>query len=396
MYSIAIIVPELLPVPPTQGGAVEHWVDEVSRRMVSAACKVAVISRPAGVNGNEAIEYIAIPWTATEMFFQRIKERVTWKNPLRYLAKIQNVFSYAVRVANAVKKFDLIYLHNEPNILFFIHKQEGQKIVLHMHNDHLSLPILRFFYCFALAKVDRIICVSDYIRRRATTYFPKYANRFEVVFNATDPDIFKPYGDEFLEKLEGVVSFEPDKHYLLYAGRLAPMKGLHVLIRAFCEIYGQLPNTRLIIVGSSFFGGAAKTDYERQLEILAKPMKDAIVFTGYLTHEKLKYLYAAADIVILPSVWQDPCPLVVLEAMSSGACLVSSAVGGIPEILENEKNGLLVDAGDVNMLAQTVYATLTKPKIITTLGNAARQKILSGYTWEHLVNKLQILFASLK
>jgi len=125
--SLVIVVPELLPVPPVQGGAVEHWVDEASRRLIGAGVRLAIVSRPAHSAGQSGIEYIGIPWTKIERFFHRVKERVTWKNPLRYLAKIQNVFSYGRRVARVITNFDVVYLHNEPNLLLFMQKRAGQK-----------------------------------------------------------------------------------------------------------------------------------------------------------------------------------------------------------------------------------------------------------------------------
>jgi len=389
VVSIAIVVPELLPVPPVQGGAVEHWVDEASRRMVASGRRLAIVSRPAGVAAGSGIEYIGIPWTKIERFFNRIKERVTWKNPLRYLAKIQNVYSYGQRVAKVVRDFDVVYLHNEPNILLFLSKRPGQKIVLHMHNDHLSMRLFRPFYRRALAKVDRVICVSDYIRRQAVSHFPEYADKFCVVFNATVPDVFKPYGEEAVRQLEGVVNIEQGKKYLLYVGRLTPVKGVHVLIEAFCEIYRNMSDVRLIITGSSFFGGAAKTAYEQQLVNLAEPVNDAIVFTGYLPHEKLKYLYSAVDMVIFPSTWQEPFGLVMLEAMSSGTCLICSNVGGIPEVMENGVTGILVEPDNSELLATAVRMTLSDTSMLKEMEFNARQKVISGYTWERLVLELE-------
>jgi spore coat protein SA len=388
--SIAIVVPELLPVPPVQGGAVEHWVDEASRRMLTAGRRLAVVSRPAGAAECDGIEYIGIPWTKTERFFNKIKERVTWKNPLRYLAKIQNVYSYGQRVAKAVQHFDVVYLHNEPNILLFLRKRKGQKIVLHMHNDHLSMRLFRPFYRHALAKADRVICVSDYIRRQAVSHYPEYADKFCVVFNATDPQVFKPYGEEAAQQLKGVIQIDSDKQYLLYVGRLTPVKGVHVLIEAFREIHQKMPNARLIITGSSFFGGAAKTAYEQQLVNLAEPVNDAIIFTGYLPHEKLKYLYSIVNMIVLPSVWQDPCPLVVLEAMASETCLVSSAVGGIPEVMENGKTGVLVAPDNAKELARAISSVLNDPEKMRFMEINARQKIIANYTWERLVGELII------
>jgi spore coat protein SA len=392
--SIAIVVPELLPVPPVQGGAVEHWVDEASVRMAGAR-RVTVVSRPAGDAARPGVNYIGIPWTPVEQFFHRIKERVTWRHPLRYVAKIQNVYSYGRRVAAAVAPFDVVYLHNEPNILLFLKRRPGQKIVLHMHNDHLSMKLFRWFYRRALAKADVVLCVSDYIRRQAVAQFPEHAARFQVLFNSTDPEVFQPY-PAAAAQLDGLLTLDPALRYLLYVGRLNPVKGVHVLIDAFAEIYRRHPDVRLIITGSSFFGGAARTDYERQLEELAKPINHAIIFTGFLPHEKLRYLYAAVDMIVLPSVWQDPCPLVVLESMASGTLLVSSAVGGIPEVMEDRINGLLVPPNDPAALADAVCGALDAPAASAAMAAAARAKIVRGYTWQRLVDELTATFDGLK
>ena len=396
MDSIAIVVPELLPVPPEQGGAVEYWVHEASRRLVAPDRRLAIVSRPAGVAGQDSIEYIGIPWTPMERFFHGIKERVTWKNPLRYLAKIQNVYSYGQRVARIVRNFDVVYLHNEPNILLFLRKRPGQKIVLHMHNDHLSIRLFRPFYRRALAKADRVICVSDYIRRQAVAVFPEYTDRFSVVLNATDPDVFKPYDDEAIRQLQGVIKIERNKKYLLYVGRLMPIKGVHILIEAFNEIHRRMPDVRLIITGPSFFGGTAKTAYEQELVSLAELVNDAVIFTGFLPHEKLKYLYSAAYIVVFPSVWPEPFGLVMLEAMASGSCLVASAVGGIPEVVESGINGVLVKPADAGALAHAVCSTLSEPELMRRMEIMARQKIVANHTWERLVGELETLFGSLK
>ncbi|PPC87180.1 MAG: group 1 glycosyl transferase [Methylotenera sp.] len=382
----------MLPVPPVKGGAVEHWVHEVSQRLDQTQFDITIVSRPADAIGVKNVRYLTIAWTKTEQFFYKIKEKVTWRNPLRYIAKIQNVVSYGLRMAKLVREFDVVVIHNEPNFLFFMQKNPQQKLILHMHNSHIGIALFRPFYRRALKKVDKVICVSDYIRRHALQYFPEYADKFTVVFNATDPEIFKPYGDEAVSQLRGLIDIQPDKTYLLYVGRLTEIKGVHVLIKAFITIHAQLPHTRLIIAGSSFFGGAAKTDYEQSLVELAKPVSKAIIFTGFMPHDKLRYVYSAADMVVLPSVWQDPCPLVVLEAMASGTCLLSTAVGGVPEIIKNGVNGLLVNANDAEKTAKVVVEILANSLLKTQMEHAARQQILAGYTWERLT---QIIEANL-
>ncbi|TFW16413.1 glycosyltransferase family 4 protein [Duganella callida] len=396
MVSIAVVVPELLPVPAVQGGAVEHWVQETFTRLQDGQTRVTVISRPAGDGVASPLRHVAIPWTAAERWWARLKERVTWRNPLRYAAKLQNVWSYGRRAGAAVRALhaDIVNIHNEPNLLFFIAARPGQRLVLHMHNDHLSLRLFRPFYRRALARADRVVFISDYLRRQALAHFPEHAARFAVVPNATDPAVFRPYGAEARQRLAAVLPADPGLQYLLYVGRLVEIKGVHVLIEAFRQLHARRPATRLVIAGSSFFAGAASTPYVERLVALAAPVRDAIIFTGYLPHEQLRYLYAAADVALVPSVWQEPSGLVVLEAMASGACVVASAVGGIPELLRDGDTGLLVAPDDAAAIAAAVDGLLDQPARRQRIAAQARARVLEYFTWDRLVADLHHIFGS--
>ena len=398
--SIAIVVPELLPVPPVKGGAIEHWVHEVAGRLNVDKFDISILSRPSGVPSNvvttaqskSTIQYIGISWTPLEKAFFWLKQRVSWRNPLRYLAKIQNVASYGLRVARQVAPFDVVVVHNEPNLLLFLRKSPNQKLILHMHNDHLTHSAFRWLYRRELRKVDSVICVSAYIKNSAIRFFPEHAHKFEVLFNATDPDVFKPYGEQAKLAIKDIVDLEADKTYALYVGRLTHEKGVHVLIQAFAQFLQRMPNARLIITGSSFFEGAHKTAYQQSLIALAKPVSHAILFTGFIPHEKLKYLYSAADLIVLPSIWQDPCPLVVLEAMASGTCLVASQVGGVPEVIKDGVNGFLVQADDANAITLVMCEIFKNPTKKAEIERIARKDITAAYGWNRLVKELEMAF----
>lgn len=392
--SIAVVVPELLPVPPVLGGAIESWVHEMTALMDKAARRLTVVSRPAGTPGLAHVEYVGVPWTRTERLFSRIKDAVGRRNPLRYVAKIQNVWSYSRRAARAVRESDIVYVHNEPNLVLFLRRRKGQRIVLHMHNDHLSMRVFRRPYRRALAKVDTVLCVSEYIRKRAIEAFPQHADKFKVVLNGTDPEVFRPYGDEAWQRLANVVPLERSCKYVLYVGRLTSIKGVHILIQAFPQVLAQWPDARLIIAGSSFFAGAAITDYERWLSELAAPIGRAIVFTGYLPHEYLKYLYSVPELVVVPSVWPEPSGLVVLEGMAAGSCVIGTNVGGIPEIIDHQRTGVLVPSGDPATLAATICELLADPARRTTIGAAARAKIAERHEWRRLVAELDAVIGA--
>lgn len=389
LTTIAIVVPEMLPVPPVKGGAVEHWVNEVTNRLNLKQFAITVISRPSGVSGNPNIRYVGIPWTRLEKASYWLKERVSWRNPLRYMAKLQNVLSYGLRVGKQVQAADILIVHNEPNLLLLMRKPKHQQWILHMHNDHLNHALFKWCYRRVLQKVDAVICVSAYIQQAAISTFPEYAYKFNVLFNATDVEIFKPYGEVAEANVQALLKLPKATPFILYVGRLTQDKGVDVLIQAFDHVLQVHPQAKLVIAGSSFFDGASKTTYQQSLEQLAAPIAEHIVFTGFIPHHQLKYLYAAAHAVVVPSVWQDPCPLVVLETMASGTCIVASKVGGVPEVVEHGVTGVLVNPNQADELAIAMIDLLHHPHKAQQMANAARQKVESGYAWEHLVNQLE-------
>lgn len=389
LTTIAIVVPEMLPVPPVKGGAVEHWVNEVSNRLNPERFAITIISRPSGISGNPSLRYVAIPWTRLEKACYWLKERVSWRNPLRYLAKLQNVLSYGLRMSKQVQAADVLIVHNEPNLLLLMRKSKHQQWVLHMHNDHLNHALFKWCYRRVLQKVDAVICVSAYIQQAAISTFPDYANKFTVLFNATDVEIFKPYGEVAEANVQTLLNLPKATPLILYVGRLTQDKGVDVLIQAFQHVVQVHPQAKLVIAGSSFFDGAAKTAYQKSLQQLATPIASNIIFTGFIPHQQLKYLYAAAHAVVLPSVWQDPCPLVVLESMASGTCIVASKVGGVPEVVEHGVTGVLVNPKSVDELAVAIIDLLQHPHKAQQMAIAARHKVENGYDWVHLVHQLE-------
>jgi len=388
---LIVIVPELLPVPAVKGGAVEQWVHETTQRLDPKDYSISICSRPGDQASPAGIRNIHIPWTPVEKAFSALKDRVSWRNPLRYVAKIVCVSSYGRRAMQAAQSSDIVYIHNEPNILLFMRKQPGQRVVLHMHNDHLSARLFRPLYRRLLRQVDSVICVSDYIRRCALAHYPEFADKFVVLFNATAPEVFRPYGDEARAALGPTLTLPAGTPTILYVGRLVPEKGADVLIQAFAQLKAQHPRAKLVIAGSSFFAGAAHTPYQTRLIQLASPFKDDIVFTGYLPHTQLKYLYSTADVIAFPPVWGEPCALVVLEAMASGVCFVATDVGGIPEVMDDQTTGLLVPPGDSAALRRALDLALRSPERRRAWGQAARAKIEAGYTWQHLMGRLPTL-----
>lgn len=153
---------------------------------------------------------------------------------------------------------------------------------------------------------------------------------------------------------------------LLFSGRLSPEKGVDLLLEAFSALHQDFPQVRLVIAGD----GPARRSLERLSQRLGvEPWTE---FTGMLDPELLARRYATARCVVFPSLWLENCPMGVLEAMSAGATIVASRVGGIPEIVDDDRTGLLFERGDGEQLGLRLRRVLTEPTLADRLGGAAR------------------------
>lgn len=380
--AIVFVVPERLPVPPVQGGAVERWVDEVSRRLAAAGRAVAVVSRPADIPlPDDGIERLPAPWAPWARRLEAWRQAAPKRHPLRALAKAVIVADYARRVRRALRGRDdaVLYVHNDPVLAWLlVGRRPAGRVVLHLHNDHLMHPLLRPLVAALLPRVHKLLFVSDHLRWRAAARFAGHAPRFVTVANGTDPLLFTPRG----QAVDADITF-------VYAGRLTPDKGVHVLLQAFAQVRRRLPRCRLKVVGSSFFADAPLTAYERQLRQQAAPLADAVSFTGFLPPADWAQVCACADAVVVPSVWAEPSGLVVLEAMACGRCVIASRVGGIPELVDDGRTGLLVPPEQADALAQAMLRVAADAPLRARLGAAARQAVLQRHTWDRVARDVE-------
>jgi glycosyltransferase involved in cell wall biosynthesis len=160
-----------------------------------------------------------------------------------------------------------------------------------------------------------------------------------------------------------------DERYLLYFGRLSGEKGLRTLIQAVA----QVPESRLKIVGD----GPQRPELEA---LAASAAPGQVQFAGHQPLAKLLVTLKHAGIVVLPSEWYENCPYTILEAFALGKPVIASDIGGIPELVESDKDGLLFAPGNVQELVDRLRSLLGDGPRIQDLGRNARKKIAEQYT----------------
>lgn len=175
-------------------------------------------------------------------------------------------------------------------------------------------------------------------------------------------------------------------------GRLIPVKGFDVLVEAHALAVRDRPDLRLVLVGD----GEQRETLVRSAAQLG--VADTVVFAGAAERAEIPALLASADIVVVPSVRQagyvDGLPNVALEAMATGRPLVASRVGGLPELVRTEENGLLVTERAPRELAQAILRLADDPALRERLGAAAQEEIRTERSWKGVGRRLVAIYES--
>jgi glycosyltransferase involved in cell wall biosynthesis len=174
---------------------------------------------------------------------------------------------------------------------------------------------------------------------------------------------------------------------LLYVGRLAPEKGVEVLLDALSRIRAAIPEAPpvLTIAGYDYRGGVYGDQFRSRVE--ARPDASAVTFAGHVPYGPALFdLYDAHDVLVLPS-FTEGFPQVVLEAMARGVPVVATSVGGVPRVLKNQVNGRLVAPGDAEAVARAV-CDLVRDEASAGRLAAEGQKTARGFTRDAQIRAL--------
>jgi glycosyltransferase involved in cell wall biosynthesis len=171
---------------------------------------------------------------------------------------------------------------------------------------------------------------------------------------------------------------------VLFLGLLHPKKGIVELFDAIRELQSE------DVPATWFFAGGGDAAQARDLAD-ALPRPDLVEISGWIGAQRKDAELRAADVFVLPS-YDEGLPLALLEAMSYGLACVATPVGGIPEVLEDETNGLLVTSADVTSLASGLRRVLLQSDLRRALGEAARRDVSRRYSADEVVARWSRLY----
>lgn len=256
-------------------------------------------------------------------------------------------------LAGLTKKCDIIHAHYAlPQGLLGVLLKKAKRVplVITLHGSDVTILgkkiITRPLLKFVLKHADAIIAVSEFLKREVAALGIPGA-RIKVVYGGVSVPDKNSKNDEF--ELEGTV--------VTFIGSLVPQKGADIAVKAFAEVKSRVAHTKLVVVGSG--------KERKNLESIASSLKlEDVHFLG--TRKNLKNILEKSSVLVLPSR-EEGFGLTLLEAMSCGVPVVASNAGGIPEIVQHGRNGLLVARDSPRELAEAIIRILSDEKLRDTL-----------------------------
>jgi glycosyltransferase involved in cell wall biosynthesis len=218
------------------------------------------------------------------------------------------------------------------------------------------------------------------------------ARTFETLYNYPNPilipngvsiDAFSP-DREVRQRVRRELEVEPQTLVFVHVGRFAAVKNHEMLVAAFAQLVGQQPlPTELWLVGD----GELREAVQHQVRALG--IESRVRFLG--VRSDIPDLLRAADVFVFPSRWEGN-PLSVMEAMATGLPVIATAVGGVPELVEEGASGILVPNEDLHGLVAAMQRMAQDPNLRGQMGQAARQRAVERFDIRQTVRAYEALY----
>ena len=403
---ICLVGSPLHPVPPVGAGALERQIAIHATGLAKTGHDVHV----ATVEGDLTRRGLSAPDVAQpdSVCFHRLGAafepspargaRRLWRHHTRYAREVRRLLTRM--------KPDLVHWHAPHAGLAGLRESNDSRWrnIYHAHNwkraERMSYPLCSVRRVAAKVaaqtdvrlarRADHLIAVSEFVRGQVLATGLVAAERVSVLTNAVDSERFRP-ADCGPDEL----ALEDRSPQLLFVGRVAAEKGLFSLLGALPDVLHEVPDARLTVVGPAS-GGTESGRYRRRCErrVGKLGLKQHVRFAGVVPNADLPALMRQCRAVAIPSVWGEPCGVVVLEALACGVPVVASRVGGIPELVEERKTGLLVDPRARAAWSSALLTALRDEGLRATCRREGPRSVAERHTWQVLEPRLLAIYQS--
>lgn len=321
--------------------------------------------------------------------------------------------SFMFRANRKLKKlsenFDIVHYTNDycgygrsrielgkPVVATIHHTHSLEASSVEVHLDRGKLGRLKFAISewllgrlerHTLRNADVVVAVSRSTAENALAVYPFLKDKMEIVLNSVDDSRFNTHNDGVTYRKRSGFGESP---VALYVGRLTVTKGIRFLVESFKEVILKVPDAKLAIAGS----GSKYEEADIKSRIKALGLENCVIFLGQVSEEELPEVYAASDVVVLPSLVEG-FGLVLLEGMAAGRPVVASRLGPIEEIVTDGEEGYLVPKGDAQALAKAISSILVDKNLRNKMGSAARKKVEEKFSKKVWATQMREIYQEL-
>lgn len=327
MLNICIVMPRFFPVPAVKGGAVEQLAtflaDENEKNHKINLTFISVYDELA-IEASQKYKYSKFIYIPINLKEEKYEYSVVDSTLVEYMNNVEKAIKN--------KNFDYVIIqggrkeHIIPSIPY-------NKRITYLHGPTVEKELHKYYRA--------IMVVSHFI---ANCYYKQTDTPKECIIPLENAihleDFSKKISENEKQQLKEKYNISENDIIINFCGRTIAEKGVKELIQAFKQMK-NVYKCKLIIMGNCNYAKQVKTPFEEELFKIAKEMKDRIIFTGFIPNKELYKIHHISDIAVIPSIFEEPFGLTVIEAMASGLPLITSDAGAIPDIV-NEKNAIIV------------------------------------------------------
>lgn len=345
--NIAMITSGFLPLPATKGGAVENLIMNLvneNEKKQKIKFNIFSIYDEKAVEESKKYKYTEFIFIKTNGFIKvldkiifKIAKNILHKKNSQSYRYIMQRLCYLRKVSKYLKQndYDSVILENHPT----------QYLALKWNKNYIKYKGRYYYHCHnefpstygcddIIKKTNKFICVSNYIGNYIKEKVNVDEDHIYVLRNAIDKSkICKKITQEEKTKLKEKLNINPTDKVIIFTGRIVPEKGVLELVEAFNKI--KKKNIKLLILGSPLNNLNAITEYQKKVNEICNHNSN-IIFTGFVNYDEIYKYYNIADMSVLPSIWNDPAPLTIIESLCSGLPIITTYSGGIPEYTNNK------------------------------------------------------------
>lgn len=306
----------------------------------------------------------------------------------------QNRLLYNIKIVRSLlfRNKDIIVCHESYSLSVLIHLLFPRKRILsYFHNSKVHRDFNEIMWkrlvrasTAGIVMGAKAALVDVYFR------FPDKAVKDWVIHNGVDVEKYNLAGRIcYREQTRRLFQLEPDDFVFLFCGRITPIKNIDRIISSFLQLADDYNRVKLVVVGSAKNDDFGDLNYENQLhQMIPEEHRSEVCFVGFFPQEELPKVYSVADCGVLATTLSETVTLFLLECMACGIPVIAPRVGGIPEVVRDGREGVLINKDySQEDLTNAMKQMIAQKQEWAARSNEIEAYIQNNFSWERVAKE---------